>query len=99
MFERTVPIGAMTVNAAGTVARFRDNQGTIVPGITGLAIKRRNAATREYELQVKGKNMDLSMLDKNHIAIALETDGAAFVKTRTFQQSNAKRTTLKVVER
>lgn len=98
-FERTIPVGGMTVNAAGTLARFRDPQGVVVPGITGLTIKRRNAVTREYELQVKGKRMDLSMLDKDHIAIALETDGAAFVKTRTFQQSNAKRTALKVVER
>jgi hypothetical protein len=43
--------------------------------------------------------MDLSSLDKNHIQIAFETDTAAFVKTRTFQQSSAKRTALKVVEK
>ena len=99
LIERTIPVGGMTVNSAGTTARFRDSQGLIAPGITGLSVKLRNAATREYELQVKGKNMDLSQLDKNHIAIAFETDTAAFVKTRTFQQSSAKRTSLKVVER
>jgi hypothetical protein len=98
MVERTIPAGGMVLNGAGTVARYRDPQGLAVPGITGLMIKRRNAATGEYELQVKGKNLDLSALDKNHIAIALETPGAAFVKTRTFQ-ANAKRTVLKVVER
>ena len=47
---------------------------------------------------MKGKNLDLGLLDKNHIAIALETADAAFVKTRTFQQSSAARTTIKVVE-
>jgi hypothetical protein len=94
------PPGALVVNAGGTIARFRDPEGQIAPGITGLALKLRNAATREYELQVKGKRMDLALLDKNHIALALETDEAAFVKTRTFKQSGgAKRTTIKVVER
>ena len=43
--------------------------------------------------------MDLALLDKNHIAIALETGDAAFVKTRTFQPSSARRTTIKVAER
>jgi DNA-binding beta-propeller fold protein YncE len=97
-FERTVPAGGITVNPVGTVARFRDTAGTIAPGITGVTIKLRNAASRLYELQVKGKGADLSMLDKNHIAIALETDTAAFVKTRTFQQTGGRRS-IKVVER
>lgn len=98
-FERTIPAGALVLNGSGTVARFRDPQGLAVPGITALSIKRKNPATREYELLVKGKNLDLGLLDKNHIAIALETADAAFVKTRTFQQSSAARTTIKVVER
>jgi DNA-binding beta-propeller fold protein YncE len=98
MVERTIPAGGMVLNGSGTVARFRDPQGLIAPGVTALAIKLRNAAAREYELQVKGKNMDLSLLDKNHIALALETGTAAFVKTRTFRP-NARRTVVKVVER
>ena len=64
-----------------------------------MSIQLRDAATREYDLHVKGKDVDLTTLDKNHIAVALETDAAAFVKTRTFRQSNAKRTNIKVVER
>jgi DNA-binding beta-propeller fold protein YncE len=99
LLERTVPPGRFTVNARGTVARFRDPSGAIAPGITGVTVKLRDAGTREYDLQVQGKNIDLSLLDKNHIAIALETDDAAFVKTRTFKQSSAKRTIIKVAER
>jgi hypothetical protein len=99
MFEATVPIGGFVVNGSGTVARFRDPSGLIAGGITTVVVKRRNALTQEYEVILKGKNLDLSMLDKNHIAIALETGDAAFVKTRTFQQSGATRTALKVVER
>jgi hypothetical protein len=98
-FARTVPVGGFTVNGSGTVARFRDPLGQVVPGITSVLIKRKNAATREYELVLKGKNLDLALLDKNHIAIALETGDAAFVKTRTFQQANATRNSIKVVER
>ena len=96
MIERTIPAGRMVVNNSGTAARFSDPKGLIAGGITGLLVKRR--AGGEYELQVKGKGMDLSSLDKNHIQIAFETDTAAFVKTRTFQ-ANAKRTALKVVEK
>ena len=48
---------------------------------------------------VKGSNLDLSQLDKNHIAVALETSGASFVKTRTFKQANAARRSIKVVEK
>jgi hypothetical protein len=97
MIERTVPAGKMVVNSSGTTARFSDPKGLVAGGITGLLVKRRS--TGEYELQVKGKGMDLSSLDKNHIQVAFETDTAAFVKTRTFQQSSAKRTALKVVEK
>jgi len=96
--ERTIPSGRMVVNNSGTTARFSDPKGLVASGITGLLVKRR-AATGDFELQVKGKGLDLSSLDKNHIQIALETDTAAFVRTRTFQQSNAKRTALKVVEK
>ncbi len=98
MIERTIPIGRMVVNNSGTTARFSDPKGLVASGITALLVKRR-AATGEFELQVKGKGMDLSSLDKNHIQVAFETDTAAFVKTRTFQQSSAKRTALKVVEK
>jgi hypothetical protein len=97
MIERTVPAGRMVVNSSGTTARFSDPKGLVAGGITALLVKRR--PTGEFELQVKGKGMDLSSLDKNHIQVAFETDTAAFVKTRTFQQSSAKRTALKVVEK
>jgi hypothetical protein len=64
--ERTIPIGRMVVNNSGTTARFSDPKGLVASGITALLVKRR-AATGEFELQVKGKGMDLSSLDKNHI--------------------------------
>jgi hypothetical protein len=98
MFERTIPAGQFTVNPRGTTAQFSDSAGLIAPGITGVKIKLRDAATQEYDLHVKGDGADLELLDKDHIAIALETDEAAFVKTRTFRP-NAKRTNIKVVER
>jgi hypothetical protein len=98
MFERTIPAGQFTVNPRATTAQFRDPQGLIAAGITAVKIKLRDAATREYDLHVKGDGVDLALLDKNHIAIALETAEAAFVKTRTFRP-NRKRTSIKVVER
>jgi DNA-binding beta-propeller fold protein YncE len=101
MFERTVPAGAsgMKVNSSGTSLGFNDPKGTLVAGITRVQIRVRNAATREFELIVKGKGLDLALLDKNHISIALETADAAFVKTRTFSQPSAKRRTIKVAEK
>jgi len=100
MFERTVPAGAggMKINASATTLSFSDPKGLTVPGITRVQIRLRNAAQREYELVVKGKALDLALLDKNHIALGLETADAAFVKTRTFSQSSAKRRTIKIAE-
>ena len=97
-FERILPAGRLTANPSGTAVLFRDPQGSVVQGITALTIRLRNPVTREYELLVKGKNLDLALLDKNHISIALETDAAAFVKTRTFRQPSPSRTIIKVVE-
>jgi DNA-binding beta-propeller fold protein YncE len=99
MFVRTIPAGQFTLNSSGKTARFRDPAGAIAAGITDVSIKLRDESTREYDLHVKGEDVDLTTLDKNHIAVALETDTAAFVKTRTFRQSNAKRANIKVVER
>lgn len=99
MFERTVPAGLTKVNAAGTTLRFSDPKAQVVPGITRVQLLLRNAAAREYELTAKGKNLDLGLLDKNHISVALETDAAAFVKTRTFKQASKSRRTIKIAER
>ena len=49
-------------------------------------------------MQVKGKGVDLSTLDKNHITLAVEIGDDAFVKTRTFEQ-NSKRSKLQVREK
>ena len=89
----------MKINASGTSLRFADSHGTQVPGINRVQIRLRNAATREYELVVKGRGLDLALLDKNHITVALETADASFVKTRTFHQANAQRRTIKIAER
>jgi len=101
MFERTVPAGpgGMQVNGSGTNLRFSDARALTVPGINRVQIRLRNAATREYELLVKGKGLDLALLDKNHITLGLETADAAFVKTRTFSQPSAQRRTIKIAEK
>jgi DNA-binding beta-propeller fold protein YncE len=99
LFERTVPGGASTINASGTMLKFSDPTAAIVPGLTRVQLRLRNPATREYELTVKGKGLDLALLDKNHISVGLETADAAFAKTRTFKQSTASRRSIKVSER
>lgn len=101
MFERTVPAGAagMRINASGTSLKFSDAHAALVPGISRVQIRLRNASRREYELAVKGKSLDLALLDRNHITLALETDTASFVKTRTYEQASAARRTIKITER
>jgi flagellar basal body rod protein FlgF len=52
----------------------------------------------QWRVTIKGRNADLSVLDKNHITVALEVGDDAFVRTRTFR-ANAMRTALAVSER
>jgi hypothetical protein len=97
--ERTVPAGRMTANATGTRFVFTDPTRLEVPGIRTVLLRLRSAATREWEIQVRGTRIDLSALDKNHITIGVEVGDDAFVKTRTFKQPTPTRTIIKVVER
>jgi hypothetical protein len=97
--ERTIPAGRMVANAAGTRFVFQDPTRLEVPGIRFVVLRLRTPATREWEIQVRGLRMDLSPLDKNHIAFAVEVGDDAFVKTRTFKQTTPARTLLKVTER
>ena len=48
---------------------------------------------------VKGKRMDLTQLDKNHISVALAVGNDSFVKTRTFTPTGTGRTVVRLRER
>jgi DNA-binding beta-propeller fold protein YncE len=93
-FEHTIAAGQIRVNPAGTSATFR------APGpIRSLTVRLRNPATREYEVKIKGSGVDLELLDKNHITVALELGDEAFARTRTFSQRSPARRSIRVVER
>jgi hypothetical protein len=94
-FERTIAAGQLRVNAAGTSALFRDRTGPI----RSLTVRLRNAAAREYDVKLKGSGVDLELLDKNHVTVALELGDEAFVRTRTFTQGTPARRSISVRER
>jgi YVTN family beta-propeller protein len=94
-FEHTIPAGQVQVSSSGTRAKFRDRDGPI----RSLSVRLRNPVTRQYDVKIKGAALDLALLDKNHITVALELGDEAFVRTRTFTQSNASRRIIRIVER
>ncbi len=99
LFERSIPAGRMAASGGGTTFVFSDKTLLEVPGIRKLRIRLRDADVREYEVSVSGKRLDLSLLDKDHITVALEVGDDAFVKTRTFAPTNAARSAVRIKER
>jgi DNA-binding beta-propeller fold protein YncE len=98
VFERTLPVGSVRANAAGTAFVFSDRTLAVAPGIKKVLVRLRDPATRRYEILLQGKDVDLSLLDKNHITLALEVGDDAFVKTRTFTQTSS-RSAIRIAER
>jgi hypothetical protein len=98
-FERTIPAGRMTASGGGSSFTFKDKTLLEVPGIRKVRIRLREPSVREYEITVSGKRLDLDLLDKNHIMVALEVGDDAFVRTRTFTQTNAARAAVRIKER
>jgi len=94
-FEQTIAPGNIQVNPAGTTASFRSRTGPI----RSLSVRLRNPATREYDVKVKGTGVELELLDKNAITVALELGDEAFVRTRTFSQGTPARRSISVRER
>jgi hypothetical protein len=97
--ERIIPAGRMVAGPSGTTFTFSDASGTEVPGLRKVTIRLKRAALREWEVVVKGKRMDLSQLDKNHITVALAVGNDSFVKTRTFTPTGTGRTVVRLRER
>jgi len=93
-FEQAVPAGTLRANARETRFTARDP----APGIRRLAIRAVASEPGRWRLTVRGRDTDLSVLDNNHITVALEIGDDAFVRTRTFR-ANAGRTVLAVSER
>ncbi len=94
LVELTIPAGTFVANGSETRFVAQDP----VPGIRRMTLRLLASEPGQWRVTIKGRNAEVSLLDKNHITVALEIGDDAFVRTRTFR-ANAMRTALVVSER